>query len=94
MKRIKDHSGVVHLQASWVPSPIVIDGNFRHLVVYLSYPDEEEFSDQLFYRVFLCGSQSYANRVQKGNDFIDAVKNELTNNHIEVEKIVRGVGLT
>eukprot|EP01127_Copromyxa_protea_P021831 TRINITY_DN7613_c0_g1_i1.p1 TRINITY_DN7613_c0_g1~~TRINITY_DN7613_c0_g1_i1.p1 ORF type:complete len:213 (+),score=32.97 TRINITY_DN7613_c0_g1_i1:1-639(+) len=98
VEKIKAKSSVVHLQASWIPSPIVIDGNSKHLVVYLSYlispeGEEEEFSEQTFYRVFLCGTQSYNDRVTCGNSFVDNVTSELQAHGITVAKVVRGVGL-
>lgn len=62
-------------------------------------PDEtgkaEEFSDQEFYQALLCGTDSYENRVEIGNAFIERVKTELKDKYgISVEKIIRGVGLS
>lgn len=89
---------VVDILASWIPSTISIDGNTKHLVVYFSYPywneeeQQENYSDQLFYDIFLVGPDKVPLSHHYGNTVIDSVKQVLQDQGITCRTVSYGCG--
>lgn len=83
---------------TWISSPISIDGNQKHLVVYLNYPywnqqeEVESYSDQQFWDIFLVGPEKAKLSHHYGIRVIDSVKEVLKMNGITLRNIQYGVG--
>jgi len=94
----KDLASVTDLLASWIPSQISIDGNTKHLVIYLSYPywdeeaQEEHYSEQQLYQIFLVGPEKAKQSHNYGTRAIDSVKEDLQRCQITVRNITHGCG--
>jgi len=82
------------MQASWVRIPVTVDGNNRHLVIYLTFIDHitEEPSDQTFYRVFLVGPTSVQDTNGRGLEMLNQSKRELDEQGIKCTSVVVGAG--
>jgi len=82
----------VTAQASWVRLPVLIDGNNRHLVVYLTHFDNvsKEPSDQTYYRLFLVGPTHDTNG--RGLEMVKKCKRELGEQGVTCTSIVAGAG--
>jgi len=93
IKQVKGE-GDVSMQASWVRIPLTVDGNNRHLVIYLTFIDHitEEPSDQTFYRVFLVGPTSVQDTNGRGLEMLNQSKRELDEQGIKCTSVVVGAG--
>jgi len=82
----------VSVQASWVRLPVLVDGNNRHLVVYLTHIDNvsKEHSDQIYYRLFLVGATQDTNG--RGLEMVQKCKRELEEQGVTCTSIEAGAG--
>jgi len=78
--QMKEVTPTADLLVSWIPSMITIDGNSKHLVIYLSYPywneteEVECYSEQFLFEIYLVGPEKAKHSHHFGNSVVYSVK--------------------
>jgi len=95
---MKEVTPTADLLVSWIPSMITIDGNSKHLVIYLSYPywneteEVECYSEQFLFEIYLVGPEKAKHSHHFGNSVVYSVKQTLENNGVSCRNVNFGAG--